>query len=121
MNDFLSSYIIDCVGKTTLRQTFTILQCCNFFIGLDTGPMHIASCCNISGIVLYCDCINKNESYESIPLRFGPWKSKLKVIRPLMGLDDCKDGCTKNYAHCINQITAEQVFEEYKKLQEGKL
>lgn len=121
VHNFLPSYIIDCVGKTTLRQTFTILKRCNFFIGLDTGPMHIASCCNISGIVLYCDCIGQNETYKSIPLRFGPWKSKLKVIRPFKYLGDCKEGCTKNYAHCINQITVEQVFEEYRKLQEGKL
>lgn len=121
VNNFLASYVIDCVGKTTLRQTYTILKRCNFFIGLDTGPMHMAAATNVNGIVLSCHPQNGDKQHGNAPERFGPWKSNLKVIRPLNGLGDCKDGCTKNYAHCINQITVERVFEEYKKLQEGKL
>lgn len=121
VNNFLASYVIDCVGKTTLRQTYTILKRCNFFIGLDTGPMHMAAATNVNGIVLSCHPKNGDKQHGNAPERFGPWKSNLKVIRPLNGLGDCKDGCTKNYAHCINQITVERVFEEYKKLQEGKL
>lgn len=121
VNNFLASYVIDCVGKTTLRQTYTILKRCNFFIGLDTGPMHMAAATNVNGIVLSCHPKNGDKQHGNAPERFGPWKSRLKVIRPLNGLGDCKDSCTKNYAHCINQITVEQVFEEYKNLQEGKL
>ena len=120
VNNFLASYVIDCVGKTTLRQTYTILKRCKFFIGLDTGPMHIAAVTKVNGIVLSCHPQNGDKQHGNAPERFGPWKSNLKVIRPLNGLEDCKDGCRKNYAHCINQITVEQVFGEYKQLQEGK-
>lgn len=112
VNNFMSSYIIDCVGKTTLRQTYTILKRCNFFIGLDTGPMHIAAATKVKGIVLSCHHRNGDKQHGNAPERFGPWKSNLKIIRPLAGLGDCKDGCTKNYAHCINQISVEEVFQK---------
>lgn len=120
VNNFLASYVIDCVGKTTLRQTYTILKRCKFFIGLDTGPMHIAAVTKVNGIVLSCHPQNGDKQHGNAPERFGPWKSNLKVIRPLNGLEDCKNGCRKNYAHCINQITVEQVFGEYKQLREEK-
>lgn len=121
VNNFLASYIIDCIGKTTLRQTFTILNCCNFFIGLDTGPMHIAAATKVNGIVLSCHPQNGNKEHGNSPERFGPWKSNLKVIRPLSGLGNCKDGCIKNYAHCINQITVDEVFAMYKQLTKNEI
>lgn len=121
VNNFLANYVIDCVGETTLRQTYTILKRCKFFIGLDTGPMHIAAVTKVYGIVLSCHPQNGEKQHGNAPERFGPWKSNLKVIRPLNGLGACKDSCIKNYAHCINQITVEQVFEEYKKITERKV
>lgn len=110
--------VIDLVGKTTLRETVALMQDADVFIGGDTGPMHIAAACKIDGIVVSCHPKNGNINHGNSPKRFGPWQSPLVVLQPEHGLDDCRDGCNKDYAHCINQITVEEVYRELEKILE---
>ena len=113
--------IIDLVGKTTLRETVALMQEADVFIGGDTGPMHIAAACQIDGIVISCHPKNGDINHGNSPKRFGPWQSPLVVLQPEYGLEDCWSGCNKNYAHCINQITVEEVYRELEKILEKKV
>lgn len=116
-----SGEVIDLVGKTTLRETVALMKRADVFIGGDTGPMHIAAACKIDGVVVSCHPKNGDIHHGNSPKRFGPWKSPLVVLQPEQGLDDCRDGCNKNYAHCINQITVEKVYRELEKILEKKV
>lgn len=113
--------VIDLVGKTTLRETVALMQVADVFIGGDTGPMHIAAACKIDGIVISCHPKTGDINYGNSPKRFGPWQSPLVVLQPEYGLEDCRNGCNKNYAHCINQITVDEVYQELEKILEKKV
>lgn len=113
--------IIDLVGKTTLRETVALMQDADVFIGGDTGPMHIAAACQIDGLVISCHPQNGDINHGNSPKRFGPWQSPLVVLQPEYGLEDCWSGCNKNYAHCINQITVEEVYRELEKILRKKV
>lgn len=102
--------VIDCVGKTSLRETIAMLQTSDLYWGGDTGPMHLAVACGLSGVVMSCHPRNAAKNHENSPERFGPWQSKLKVLQPRQSLLGCEEGCQKNYAHCINQITIDEVY-----------
>lgn len=116
-----SGEVIDLVGKTTLRETVALMKRADVFIGGDTGPMHIAAACKIDGVVVSCHPKNGDIHHGNSPKRFGPWQSPLVVLQPEQGLDDCRDGCNKNYAHCINQITVEKVYRELEQILEKKV
>lgn len=113
--------VIDLVGKTTLRETVALMQAADIFIGGDTGPMHIAAACKIDGVVISCHPKNGDINHGNSPKRFGPWQSPLVVLQPEYGLEDCRDGCNKDYAHCINQITVNEVYQKLEKILEKKV
>jgi ADP-heptose:LPS heptosyltransferase len=98
------------IGKTTLRQTIEILKGCQYYFGGDTGPMHLAAACKLDGLVLFLNRIEWRIDGLDTPERFGPWQSTLKVVQPQQPLVGCSYGCQKNYAHCINQITVDEVY-----------
>ncbi len=108
------SNVYNLTGKSTLRQTVEIMKKCNFYIGGDTGPMHIAIAVGLPGIVISCHPISGDSDGLNSPIRFIPNNGRMKVIQPV-GLPGCKHRCIKKYAHCINQITVEQVYDKIKK------
>lgn len=107
----------DFIGKTTLRETVEILKTCSCFIGCDTGPMHLAAACGLSGVTFF---VNKNSIVEQYGLdtakRFGPWNSHIITFEPKLMSSGCENGCKKEFAHCINQITVDDVYEELKNI-----
>lgn len=107
--------VYNLVGQSTLRQTIEIMKKCDFYIGVDTGPMHIAAAVGIPGIAIFCHPIGGDSGDSPSPLFFSPWKSCMKVIQPI-ALPGCEHKCMKNYAHCINQITVDQVYDEFQKM-----
>jgi heptosyltransferase-3 len=52
------------VGKTTLQETMKIIQGASFFIGLDSGPTHIANAFQIPALVL-CGAFKNFSIYHS--------------------------------------------------------
>lgn len=107
----------DFIGKTTLRETVEVLKTCDCFIGCDTGPMHLAAACGLLGVTFF---VNKNNILEQYGLdtykRFGPWNSDIVPLEPTHMLLGCEKGCKKEFAHCINQITVDDVYEELEKI-----
>lgn len=101
------------VGKTTLEETMYIISECDFCVGVDTGPMHIADACNRCGVVIFPSLVIEN---GSPPERFGPWNSNLVVCQPRHYLSGCENGCNKPYPHCIKEVTVEDVYNEMKKI-----
>ena len=97
------------VGKTTLRETIGILRRVDFYLGGDTGPMHLAAACKLPGVVISCHPRGAAIDHSNSPYRFGPWQDEMMMVLQPYALPGCEDGCVKNYAHCINQITVADV------------
>ena len=44
---------LDLSRKTTLRQLFAIVNHCRYFLGMDSGPMHVAQALGVRGLGVF--------------------------------------------------------------------
>ena len=101
-------FVINLVNQTTLRETAAIIDACDIYLGGDTGLMHIAAALKKRGVVISCHPIGADEDHANSPKRFGPWKSPMQIVRP-RALPGCEHGCNREDAHCIREISVEDV------------
>ena len=102
----LSPGVTDLTGKTGLRELGALIQHCTAYISGDTGPLFIAAAMKRPLIALYG---------PTRPDRTGPYGSSEAVI--MTAPVSCA-GCLKKHCSkwiCMNAITPEMVFDEYKK------
>jgi len=45
---------IDRIASTTIREMFCIIKSATYFIGIESGPLHVAKCLGKRGVGLYC-------------------------------------------------------------------
>lgn len=72
INAFAPDRVIDLVGKTDLPQTAACLERADFYVGNDSGPMHMAAAVGLPTLGLF------GPSPEA---RYGPWGSNCASIR----------------------------------------
>ncbi len=90
---------VNLAGRTTLRQMAAVLKLCDVFIGIDSGPMHVATAAGIPSVGLY-----GTGEYE----RFRPWGTAHDVIRIGLTCNPCSESCLFGRPLCIEGITIEQ-------------
>lgn len=96
-------------GEANLRQMAALLLHCALYIGGDTGPMHMAAAAGACVIEISCHPCDGSPASPNAPLRFRPWGEGHTVLQPATALPPCRDQCQARDAHCITQITLEQV------------
>ncbi|WP_311650223.1 glycosyltransferase family 9 protein [Selenomonas artemidis] len=101
---------INLTGKLSLSQTGAFLYQADVYLGGDTGPMHMAAACKLPSVILFCHPQRADIEHVSSPDRFGPWGNEAIVLRPVAS-PGCEHGCEKEYAHCINNITVDEVVD----------
>lgn len=109
------------IGRTTIRQTGVIIKKADVYLGGDTGTLHLAAACKINGVVITKDYEGACGSVGSAMDRFYPWHAPIMIMRPNHPLAGCEKECMKTYAHCINQITPDEVFQELSNIIENTL
>jgi len=69
------SLVPNCVSlsKLNLEQIIPIISACRFYIGNDTGPLHISANLNLKCLAIFCD---------SPPSAYGVWNSNIKIVVP---------------------------------------
>lgn len=125
MNNVPNATVLNLVGKTTLRETEAIIAQMDYYIGNDSGVMHMAAAVKIPCLVTYRDAQSKEDYMPGIfseSRRFPPWMTKSVVIRPENPLDECAEQavygwCRHKDAHCITQILPEEIVEGFAELQ----
>ena len=67
--------IPNCVSlsKLNLEQIIPIFAACRFYIGNDTGPLHISANLNLKCLAIFCD---------SPPSAYGLWNPNIKIVVP---------------------------------------
>ena len=108
--------IIDLTGATTLPQVAAVMDCCDLYMGSDTGLMHFAVATGTPVVELSVWLRDGVPTNCSAPARMGPWGVPSRILIPESGLDGCHGRCSKTYAHCINTITVEQVEQAMEEL-----
>ena len=101
----LGDRTIDVIGQTTLRQTAALLKRCHFFVGNDTGPMHLAAAMGVPIVEISCHPGSGSPVHPNSPLRFGPWEVPCVVVQPERPRRPCSEGCgAGSEPHCILEI-----------------
>ncbi|MBQ3726469.1 MAG: glycosyltransferase family 9 protein [Selenomonadaceae bacterium] len=119
--------VLNLTGKTTLRETEAIISQMDFYLGNDTGVMHIAAAGQIPCLVLYRDAADKEDFLPglfSCFQRFPPWQTKSVILRPTHQLEECArlkpiyGWChVKDRPHCIAQISPQEIIDGFEKLE----
>ena len=75
--------VIDMVGATRLREMMTLLRYVHVFVGIDTGPAHMAAALGVPQLLL-------STSKRVLPFKWGPWRNRHVVLRANGG---CRIAC----------------------------
>ena len=93
--------VIDLCNQLSLLELIDFLKRCCFYIGNDSGPMHLASALHVPGIALF------GASNEKL---WGPLSTTTDVMRGQACEPDCNRGysCRVNY-RCLAALIPQQV------------
>ena len=100
----------DLIGRTDLRQLMALMQGMDFYLGGDTGSLHLAAACHLDGVAVYRSADDITSRLRKDLLLRYPWQSEIIPLRPAKALAGCQKGCVSKEPHCILQVTPEQVF-----------
>jgi heptosyltransferase-2 len=105
----LGDVVLNMAGRATMGQTSALLRYARLFIGSDSAPMHVAAALGVPVVEVSCHPKDGDPSHPNSPLRFGPWRVPHIVLQPETSLPPCKYRCSAAEAHCIRQISVEDV------------
>lgn len=112
---FSGANMVNLVEKLTLRQSFSLLKQAFMYVGNDTGIMHIAAAAGIR--ILEISSFPKDDYlYDCTTYRFRPWGVPCYIAQPETGRDDCRGLCQVPYAHCINDVSVDEVYNGFREL-----
>ena len=118
--------VLNLVGKTTLRETEAIVSQSDYYLGNDTGVMHMAAACQIPCLVLYREAQDKEDYLPGTYSEFGrfpAWQTNSVILRPDHQLADCAarvpiyGWCHSLEPHCITQIAPQEIVDAFEVLQ----
>ena len=62
------------LAKLDLEEIIPIIAACRFYIGNDSGPLHISANLGLKCLAIFCD---------SPPSAYGLWNSNIKIVVPV--------------------------------------
>ncbi|MCB1498363.1 MAG: glycosyltransferase family 9 protein [Bauldia sp.] len=91
------------VEALDLRGNAALLGMAALFIGMDSGPAHLAVAQGVPAIVLTPNPLGSSPAHTGAPERFRPWTdaSRLLLLRPAAHMPPCTDGCDSDGPHCV--------------------
>lgn len=122
-----SDKVLNLAGKTTLRETEATAAQADFYIGNDTGVLHMAAAAHVPVIGIYRGSVEMENVLPAINnefRRFPPYGTQAMILRPQSPLGECATlppvfgGCHHiNEPHCITQIQPQAIIEAFDKLE----
>jgi len=101
--------IVNAAGKTTVRQAAALLSLCSFYVGNNTGNMHIAAALRLPVVEISCNAASCPPAHHCSSQRFGPWGVEHCLVQPAQPRPGCAEGCSQSSAHCIVDVEVDQV------------
>lgn len=100
---------ISMVNKVNLAELIALIAKLKLFIGVDSGPMHIAAALKIPVVAIFA-------TKKIRPAEWGPWQTQNVIIRKESA---CKRSCdprTCPYDDCLKEIIPEDIISAVKSL-----
>ncbi len=106
INEALDHSIPDLVNKLDLPRLSNLLEKASFYIGNDSGPMHLASALGVPAIAIF------GPTKDDI---WGPLSDTTTVMRGFLCPTQCRNGhdCELEFK-CLHNLSAEAVFDQFK-------
>lgn len=92
-----------------LRAVCAVLECCDVFVGNDSGTAHLAAAMDCPKVVVSRHPLNGDPEHANGPARFAPRCSRYRVIQPWLGEGGCQAACRSAEPHCIKGVAVERV------------
>jgi heptosyltransferase-2 len=104
------SRVLNLAGRTTLRQTAAVLECCFLTVSNDSGPMHLAAAAGSAVVEIAWHACGASSGEPNSPARFHPWGVPHVVVQPEHAADPCRDSCESREPHCILGVETGEVW-----------
>jgi len=100
---------VSSVGTLRLREGAALIGEASLFIGMDSGPGHIAASLGVPVVIVGVHPHGASPGHPAAPERFGPWgdPSRALLLRPPAHCHPCADGCEADVPHCILGLTVD--------------
>jgi heptosyltransferase-2 len=98
---------VNLAGRTTIREMAAVLKSCRYFLGNDSGPMHVAVAAGVSVVGLFG---------PGDYVRFRPWGPGHAVVHLGLTCNPCSENCLFSEARCIRGISVDQAKSALKNL-----
>jgi len=100
-----SERVVNLVGLLSLREVIAVLNCCEGFIGNDSGLSHIAQALHIPSVVV----ASGTNRYE----KWGIWMKESKILEHSVPCAPCHlDVCNVTGHPCMSRIQVDEVLQE---------
>ncbi|MCP4713390.1 MAG: glycosyltransferase family 9 protein [Planctomycetes bacterium] len=100
-------------GALNIRESIAALSKCGFYLGNDTGTMHMAVAAGLKCVAIF--------SAREYPGNWYPYGSGHKILRAEVPCENCiLEECLEHNNKCINSIEIEQVFQACEELMPAK-
>ncbi|MCL5019535.1 MAG: glycosyltransferase, partial [Patescibacteria group bacterium] len=99
------------VGECSLIEFCGLVKKCDYFIGNNSGPMHISGIQNVATLGIFGGVVSAQE--------WAPLGTKTMIARKAMDCSPCyiahQEQCSHNLA-CLNKLYPEEVFGAFRRL-----
>jgi ADP-heptose:LPS heptosyltransferase len=103
--------IIDMVGQTSIQESAALMRESDYFVGNDSGLLHVAAACNVPTIGIF-----GSSCYH----RFGAWGKRSKSVSVNLYCCPCNQehqidrcsSCIHKEVLCMTKITPQRVLNE---------
>ncbi|MBR3497758.1 MAG: glycosyltransferase family 9 protein [Selenomonadaceae bacterium] len=122
-----SGKVLNLVGQTTLCETEAVISQMDFYLGNDSGVMHMAAAAQVPVLTIYREAADKENFLPgafSECQRFPPWQTKSVILRPEHQLEECArrppiyGWChVGDRPHCIAQVSPQEIIDGFEKLE----
>jgi heptosyltransferase-1 len=102
--------VINAAGNLTLMELIGLLSHASAFVGNDSGAGHIAGPLGVPVISLHVQPKNSDPHHIHAPEHYRPAGPHVTLVQPDRFLAPCQGRCESSVAHCIDQITVDQVW-----------
>ena len=93
---------VNAAGELSVRQAAAVLARCRFYVGNDTGTMHLAAAVKTPCVAIF--------SARDWPGRWYPYGENNIVLREAVDCEGCMLNVCNRDLECINMITVESVI-----------
>jgi ADP-heptose:LPS heptosyltransferase len=111
LRELLGPSVINLEGHLPLRCLPAAVAQGTFYLGSDTGTMHLAAAGRLPVFAVYCHPRAADPLWAESPRRFGPWDVPHRVVQPAQLRAPCSGHCTVAAPHCILGVSAAEAAE----------